>query len=302
MNSSKLVSIIIPSYNRKEYLGKAIESILSQSYKDKEIIIVDDASNDGTEEYIKDKYGKNTIIKYYRNDVNMGAGESRRKGLSNANGEYLIFMDDDDYYTNDSFFKSAIKILVSNDKISFVSSSSMIEYISENRREESIMNIEGEIDNAEYLSAFQQKYMKSNSTFTTIFRKISLQKANINEVEMLNDSTIYLRALLTGNAYILKTISGVYRIHSNNISTKLDVDFIIQNLNEKYKVYEEIKKKNILKNAEEWLKSQILLTISFWVRLNKTEVEEINKLIEWCNNNLGYIKNDIIKFIKENDK
>lgn len=296
--NNDLISIIIPSCNRKEFLCKAINSVLDQSYKNIEIIIVDDASKDGTEEYVKQKYENNSNIKYYKNDVNMGAGASRKRGLSYAQGDYLIFMDDDDYYIDYRFFESAIKILLSNDKISFVSSSSIIEYVNENRREKSIMNIEGEINNAEYLSSFQQKYMKSNSTFTTIFRKSSLQKADIKEVEMLNDSTIYLRALLTGNAYVLKTISGIYRVHSNNISTNLKVEFIIQNLDEKYKVYQEIKKRKLLNHAEEWLKNQILLTISFWLRLNKTEEKEINKLINWCNNNLSDIKKDVINFIR----
>ena len=141
--------------------------------------------------------------------------------------------------------------------------------------------------------------MKSNSTFTTVLRKTDLEKANIKEVKMLNDSSIYLRALLVGDAYILRTISGVYRIHSKNISSNLDVEFIIENLEEKYKIYEEIVKRNLLNNPKEWLKNQVLLTISFFVKFNKTEKKEINKLIEWCKNNLKEIRNEIIEYTRE---
>lgn len=294
-----LVSIIIPSYNRRKYLEEAIESVLKQTYENKEIIIVDDCSKDGTEEYITEKYRNNTRIKFYKNKENSGAGVSRKNGYDKSKGNYIIFMDDDDYYTNDDFIKRAIKILKLKENISIVSSSSMIEYVNEGRMIESIMNIEGEISNVEYLSSFQQKYMKSNSTFTTVFRKTDLEKANIKEVKMLNDSSIYLRALLVGDAYILRTISGVYRIHSKNISSNLDVEFIIENLEEKYKIYEEIVKRNLLNNPKEWLKNQVLLTISFFVKFNKTEKKEINKLIEWCKNNLKEIRNEIIEYTRE---
>lgn len=294
-----LVSIIIPSYNRRKYLEEAIESVLKQTYENKEIIIVDDCSKDGTEEYITEKYRNNTRIKFYKNKENSGAGVSRKNGYDKSKGNYIIFMDDDDYYTNDDFIKRAIEILKLKENISIVSSSSMIEYVNEGRMIESIMNIEGEISNVEYLSSFQQKYMKSNSTFTTVFRKTDLEKANIKEVKMLNDSSIYLRALLVGDAYILRTISGVYRIHSKNISSNLDVEFIIENLEEKYKIYEEIVKRNLLNNPKEWLKNQVLLTISFFVKFNKTEKKEINKLIEWCKNNLKEIRNEIIEYTRE---
>lgn len=298
MNCNSLISVIIPTCNRKEYLDKAIETVLSQTYKNVEIIIIDDASTDGTEEYINKKYEENLNIKYYRNKTNMGAGNSRRIGYRKTLGDYIVFMDDDDYYTNLEFFESAIKIFKDESNISFVSSSSIIEYVNENRKEESLMNISKRINNIEYLSSFQRKYMKSNSTFTTVFCKDCLEMANIEDVKMLNDSSIYLRALLTGDAYILKAISGTYRVHSNNISTNLSVEFIIENLEEKNKVYQEIIKRNLLEFPEKWLEEQIILTISFWLKLNKTNLDQIDKLINWCNISLTKIKNNIIDFIR----
>lgn len=289
-----LISIILPSYNRKEFLIEAIDSIQKQTYKKVEIIIIDDGSTDGTEEYIRKKYGDNKSVNFFKNRKNSGAGFSRKVGYQNANGEYLIFMDDDDYYTNNTFFERAINILKERKNISFVSSSSIIEYVNEHRTEESIMNIKGEIDNAEYLSFFQQKYMKSNSTFTTVFRKKSLQKANFENVSMVNDSSIYLRALLSGNAYVLDCISGVYRVHSKNISFNLDVDFIIENLIEKKNVYEEIKVRKILKNSDEWLKNQVLLTTLYFVKNNKVKDEEFYKLIDWCRDNINEELADIL--------
>lgn len=289
-----LISVIIPSFNRKELINKAIESVLKQTYKNVEIIIIDDGSTDGTEKYLKEKYKNNEIIAFYKNEKNSGAGFSRKVGYKKSNGNYIIFMDDDDYYTNFDFFNQAIEILDNNHNISFVSSSSIIEYVKEKRTEESIMNIKGYIKNSEYLSEFQQKYMKSNSTFTTIFRKECLENANFNDVEMVNDSTIYLRALLTGDAYILDTISGVYRVHSKNITFSLKMDFIIDNLIEKKKVYDEILKRKIINNPDEWLKKQVLLTTVYFINNNKISDEEFDKLVRWCKENCGETSNEII--------
>ena len=256
---NKLISIIIPSYNRKEFIGQAINSALKQSYKDIEIIIIDDGSSDGTFEFLNEQYKNNSNIKIYRNEKNSGAGFSRKDGYKKSNGDYVVFMDDDDYYTNFDFFEQAVNILNKMENVSMVSSSSVVEYVKENKFEDSIMNIKGLIEKSEYLSEFQLKYMKSNSTFTTVFRKSALNQAKFCDVEMVNDSSIYLRALIAGDAYILDAISGIYRVHSKNITFSLGVKFIIDNLIEKKKVYEEIKNRALLSNPEEWLEKQVLL-------------------------------------------
>lgn len=282
-----LISIIIPSYNRKEFVIQAVESVLNQTYKNIEIIVIDDCSTDGTEKYLMEKYYENSLVQFYKNEKNSGAGFSRKAGYQKSKGEYIIFMDDDDYYTNNTFFEQAITLLEKNKNLSFVSSSSIIEYVNENNKQESIMNIKGEINNSEYLEHFQQKYQKSNSTFTSIFRKSSLEAARFKEVSMVNDSSIYLRALLSGNAYIMNCISGVYRVHSKNISFNLDVNFIIENLEEKRKISEEIKSRNLLKEPEKWLEKQVLLTTEYFVKNNKIKSIELNRLINWCKENVN---------------
>ena len=86
------VSVIIPTYNRKHTLGRAIESIISQTIKPLEIIIVDDGSNDGTREWIKEEY---PFIKYL-NQNNSGVSASRNRGIFSANGNWIAFLDSDD--------------------------------------------------------------------------------------------------------------------------------------------------------------------------------------------------------------
>ena len=86
------VSVIIPTYNRKHTLSRAIESIISQTIKPLEIIIVDDGSNDGTREWIKQEY---PFIQYL-NQNNSGVSASRNRGIFSANGNWIAFLDSDD--------------------------------------------------------------------------------------------------------------------------------------------------------------------------------------------------------------
>ena len=86
------VSICIPTYNRKEYLREALDSILAQTYKDYEIVIVDDGSTDGTEEMIKNT---GYDVRYYW--VNhKGQSAARNKLIELAQGRYITFLDSDD--------------------------------------------------------------------------------------------------------------------------------------------------------------------------------------------------------------
>ena len=93
--NNPLISIIIPSYNVENYITKGIESCLNQSYKNIEVIIVDDGSNDNTtkvvERYLDDK--RLTLIK----KANSGVSATRNIGIKNTNGQYCVFLDSDDW-------------------------------------------------------------------------------------------------------------------------------------------------------------------------------------------------------------
>lgn len=93
------ISIIVPAYNAEKYIGKCLDSLLSQTYKDIEIIVVNDGSTDATEEIIK-QY-KDKRIKYYKNK-NQGIGKTRNFGIEKATGNYIMFIDSDDYVEEDA--------------------------------------------------------------------------------------------------------------------------------------------------------------------------------------------------------
>lgn len=87
-------SIIVPTYNREKYLYKCINSVLDQTYDKFELIIIDDGSTDNTEKLVKKYHDKR--ISYFKNDNN-GIGYSRNFGIDKAKGDYIFFLDSDDY-------------------------------------------------------------------------------------------------------------------------------------------------------------------------------------------------------------
>jgi len=88
------ISVIIPAYNRANYLTEAINSVLSQTYRNFELIVVNDGSQDNTEEILKKYVGK---IKYFYQENN-GVSSARNKGIDNSKGEFLCFLDSDDLW------------------------------------------------------------------------------------------------------------------------------------------------------------------------------------------------------------
>jgi len=88
------VTVIIPTFNRASIVGRAIQSVLGQTYQDWELIVVDDCSTDGTEQAVR-SFSDNRI-KYIRHDRNCRASAARNTGIRCAQGEYVAFLDDDD--------------------------------------------------------------------------------------------------------------------------------------------------------------------------------------------------------------
>lgn len=119
-----LVSIIITTYNRQEFLCRAINSIFSQTYNNIEIIVVDDCSSDSTEEIISN-YSESVL--YIRNSENCGMSVSRNKGINYSSGEYVSFLDDDDELLPEKIEKQ-INYFLKDDKIDVVYCGSIKKY------------------------------------------------------------------------------------------------------------------------------------------------------------------------------
>ena len=105
----KFFSIIITTYNARRYIEKTITSVLRQDFKDYEILLVDDCSNDETLDYVKKKFTDK--VKIFSTKKNFGGpAESRNIGIKNSQGKWIAFLDGDDFWFEDklSYFNEMI--------------------------------------------------------------------------------------------------------------------------------------------------------------------------------------------------
>ena len=112
MKNNIKFSIIIPNYNKEEYVNDTLNSIINQTYKNFEIIVIDDGSTDNSLEIIK----KFDNVKLFTTNRRR-AGGARNKGLDNATGDYIIFLDSDDYFTNNTVLEKLANLITNEDII-----------------------------------------------------------------------------------------------------------------------------------------------------------------------------------------
>ncbi len=114
--SSPRVSVVIPTYNREESIRGALDSVLSQSFSDLEVIVVDDASTDATRDVVRSYDDSRVTLLVH--ETNLYAGAARNTGMEQAKGEFIAFLDSDDHWRADKLAKQ-IALFESDDKLQF---------------------------------------------------------------------------------------------------------------------------------------------------------------------------------------
>lgn len=113
------VSVCIPTYNRARYIGKTIQSILNQTFSDFELIIVDNASADNTEEVVRKFMEKDNRIRYYKNAKNIGMHPNWNRAIELATGDYIAIFHDDDLY-HPTILEKEVALLNAHNNVGFV--------------------------------------------------------------------------------------------------------------------------------------------------------------------------------------
>ena len=211
----KDISIIVPIYNAEKYLNKCLDSLINQTKKELEFILINDGSTDTSEEIIKNY--KDNRIKYFKNK-NQGIGKTRNFGISKAQGKYLMFLDSDDYLALDACEKLYDKAekekldIVMNDFIKIFDDGRK-EYIKQpNFKNSSLKN------NPNIISENLSPWAKLYST------KL-IKKNNIKFVEDLKyeDAPFVIEALdKANNIGKINEALNYYVIHGNSETTVLD--------------------------------------------------------------------------------
>ena len=280
------ISIIIPTHNRFKQLTELLNSIFHQTYENFEIILIDDVSDDKTNEYYSNYPDRR--LKYFLNYENLGMGLNRQKGYNLAHGDYIIFCDDDDYYIDDNYFSDLIGIF-EDENVNVICSESYVHYETDDRYVYASLHMDGGlIDSIEYLKNFMTKYRKPKSLFPAAFRRKTLMEADFREMTMMNDTSIYLRTLMMGGkTYVNKKIVGIYRVHGKNDTFNTSSDFIIKNLEEKRLIRDYLSRQDLIPNLDEWYAKQIEITVNHYLNHVRDE-EGAGDVLNWVWKNVSY--------------
>jgi len=100
-----MISIILPTFNRSHILTSTINNVMSQTFLEYELIVINDNSSDNTDKIVKALQLKDQRIKYIRNDQNVGCAESRKIGYQQSSGDIIVFLDDDDTWDKEKLMK-----------------------------------------------------------------------------------------------------------------------------------------------------------------------------------------------------
>ncbi|MCP3873879.1 MAG: glycosyltransferase family 2 protein [Desulfobacteraceae bacterium] len=220
---NSLVSILIPTYNRSNYVKETIESAISQSYTNIEIIISNNNSIDNTEEIVRDyitKYpGK---IKYYRQKRNIGMVGNWNFCLEKCSGEYFVLLSDDDVLRK-HFVELTIKAYTIDSNISFVCNLPAIKY--ENTG--SIIYPDSNILTSMDAITFIKKHflgLVSLAPCGMLFRTQDVISINgyPNEFPFATDTAVWLQIAFDGEIIVIGVPLVYYRIHSSALSSSID--------------------------------------------------------------------------------
>ena len=281
----KDISIIVPIYNAERYINKCLNSIIKQTKKELEIILINDGSTDNTEKIIKSY--KDKRIKYFKND-NHGIGYSRNFGIEKATSKYIMFLDSDDYLkinACEELFKKAEK-----DNLDIVISD-FYKVVNRNIEEIKLPNFENSSlkDNPDIITEFLNPWAK-------LYNREMLIKNKIKFVEDLKyeDAPFVIEALDKANKIgkVNKPLN-YYVIHGNSETTVRDRRcFDILKIVDKIRKY--TKYKEYLKDKIDKLTVRILTNYTIQQRVqDDTEVA-----MEFIDKAFDYLKKEVPDYKK----
>lgn len=234
MNTTPLVSVLIPTYNRKDLLKRALDSVIKQTYQNIEIYVTDNASTDGTLEFMNEYSKNDNRIIYSRREKNIGPLYNGSEAYNHLKGKYAILLCDDDYFLSNTFFENAVKAMEENENIVIVRG--VVKCFNENNKNIfiDIYNSKEYIKGIDYLLNYANHEGYDNITsFFAMFRKSVADETRVFERALPSgDTWLWLYLFLYGDVYFLSDeIIGCYRTNnsnqdSRNIDTIENIDYM----------------------------------------------------------------------------
>ena len=237
-----LVSIIVPIYNCESYLNKCVNSLINQTYKNLEIILIDDGSKDNSLKLCKEYSSKDERIIVIHKE-NGGVSTARNMGLDNAHGQYITFVDSDDWLKYDTIEYLLNESMKNNSEITIcdcVNVTGEKVKIQEKYKDNFIM------ENGEGIQAIL--YRKYCSVWGQLFKREVIDNIRFNETLSNNEDTLFLINVYNraNRIFQSKEIKYNYNVQSANSLTKLkSKKLILDQLKARDYIYDFIKQNNI---------------------------------------------------------
>lgn len=231
-----LVSIIMPSYNTAQYIGATIKSVLNQTYTNWELIIVDDCSTDNTDEVVKN-YLSDKRIKYLKNEQNSGAAVSRNRALREAKGQWISFLDSDDFWMPEKLEK---QICFMKEKGYFFSYTDYEEINAEGNRTGTFVTGPKKITRTGMYNYCWP------GCLTVMYDATKVGLIQISDIKKNNDYAMWLKVCKKADCYLLDECLGQYRkgrvgsVSTHSIKTMIGWH---------YRLFHEAEKRSVLVSA-----------------------------------------------------
>ncbi len=282
------ISIIIPAYNVENYVTRALESVLSQTIKEKEIIVINDGSTDNTLQEIK-KFSSNIVL---IDKVNEGVSVARNVGLEKAKGEYVCFLDADDFYVNETVLEDFYNIAVHNE-LDVLRGAYKIFNENKNEYKEHLPPSFPKINKVMYGQEFLINSIKYHFNEVVPWLGIFKREYLINNdlffpqgIAYEEDQLMFLKAMLTGGRF-MQTDKYFYTYVYRETSCARNLNFSKAE-NVAYIVKEELKlitdkkiNKSLKKSVLKYCSSSFYQLTSIYGRIDKEKRKKCVKLISF---------------------
>lgn len=210
IKNETLISIVMPAYNCEKYVLNAINSVLDQTYKNWELLVIDDGSKDNTLQIIKELGEKDFRIKALANKENMGVSATRNRGIELAIGEWIAFLDSDDMWKSSKLERQLEIAEKKGAEFIFTGSS----YINEQGEP-----FKGIFEVPEKITYQKLRNHNVISCSSVLVKKKYFENIKMEKDEMHEDYAVWLRILKLGiTAYGLNEPLLIYRISRNSKS------------------------------------------------------------------------------------
>lgn len=204
---SELVSIIMPSWNTARFIAESIQSVIAQTYRNWELLIVDDCSTDNTDEIVSSF--KDERIKYFKNEKNSGAALTRNRAMREAQGEWIAFLDSDDLWAPEKLEKQ-IRFMKEHGY-----TFSYHEYVKIDE-EDKPLNIY--VSGPEMVTKRKMYNYGYPGCLTFMYSARAMGLIQIKDIKKNNDYAILLKLCKKADCYLLKENLAQYRIRKKSIS------------------------------------------------------------------------------------